>query len=346
MSTIEKTELNFNSIEYGQDKLSKIVLIHKYMSSWWKRLNTLPTVLYRSSTIQYKDINMFVNKKRCDNDKNNKNRENIIGCVINNKIPIEYYKYSNRWNTLKKTIASYIEQLAHHKEVQECNQVTCIHKAGRDHHYDFQIILNTSVECNIEFKFNASDVQETPQFVSPMKPSQYLESSYEDFYYDNYFSKLFQEGNQYNLSLPPKDDYMKQIHSTNPNCLKTHQDKYYRGCKKSSKFSGEENDIQFYKTMKKLSKDSIFNFITQYNIKYEQLSEYLLHTQKDKCYMLYKDNKIYFQTINQDNYLITEVTKQPKYDRYVAKTKTGKSLKILLRWKNGNGIAYPAFQIS
>ena len=98
--------------------------------------------------------------------------------------------------------------------------------------------------------------------------------------------------------------------------------------------------------MKKLSKDSIFNFITQYNIKYDQLSEYLLHTQKDKCYMLYKENKIYFQTINQDNYLITEVTKQPKYDRYVAKTKTGKSLKILLRWKNGNGIAYPAFQIS
>ena len=164
--------------------------------------------------------------------------------------------------------------------------------------------------------------------------------------YENYFSKLFQEGNQYNLSLPPKDDYMKQIHSTNPNCLKTHQEKYYRGCKKSSKFSGEENDIQFYKTMKKLSKDSIYNFITQYNIKHEQLSEYLLHTQKDKCYMLYKDNKIYFQTINQDNYLITEVTNQPKYDRYVAKTKTGKSLKILLRWKNGNGIAYPAFQIS
>ena len=86
MSTIEKTELNFNSIEYGQDKLSKIVLIHKYMSSWWKRLNILPTVLYRSSTIQYKDINMFVNKKRCDNDKNNKNREirrNVRGRIKN-----------------------------------------------------------------------------------------------------------------------------------------------------------------------------------------------------------------------------------------------------------------------
>lgn len=31
---------------------------------------------------------------------------------------------------------------------------------------------------------------------------------------------------------------------------------------------------------------------------------------------------------------------------YIAKTTTNKKISILLRWKNGNGIAFPAFQIS
>jgi len=31
---------------------------------------------------------------------------------------------------------------------------------------------------------------------------------------------------------------------------------------------------------------------------------------------------------------------------YECKTESGYKLKVLLRWKNGNGIAYPAFQIS
>ena len=35
-----------------------------------------------------------------------------------------------------------------------------------------------------------------------------------------------------------------------------------------------------------------------------------------------------------------------KKSRYIAKTKTNGNLIILLRWKNGNGIAFPSFQIS
>jgi hypothetical protein len=30
----------------------------------------------------------------------------------------------------------------------------------------------------------------------------------------------------------------------------------------------------------------------------------------------------------------------------MAKTKSDRNIKILLRWKNGNGIAFPSFQIS
>ena len=47
-------------------------------------------------------------------------------------------------------------------------------KGGRGYHHDFDLILN-NMKYNIEFKFNAQCVQDTPQFVSPMKPSKFLE---------------------------------------------------------------------------------------------------------------------------------------------------------------------------
>ena len=195
----------------------------------------------------------------------------------------------------------------------------------------------------IEFKCNASCVNDTPQFVSPMKPSQYLDSSYEEYYYNYYFTPLV---NRYNLSLPTKEEYLKYIHSTKPQCLEEHQNKYYRGCIKSSKYSGNDDDIHFYESSKKTSYDSISTFISKYGLKQDKLTEYLLETQKNKYYMLYKDGKINLETINLDDYIITEIIKDPNKNRYIAKTKSGKHLKILLRWKNGNGIAFPSFQIS
>jgi hypothetical protein len=62
--------------------------------------------------------------------------------------------------------------------------------------------------------------------------------------------------------------------------------------------------------------------------------------------MLYKDGKFYLQHIPRETYEIVSYKKEPGLHRYLATTKTGIVLKVLLRWKNGNGIAYPAFQIS
>ena len=94
------------------------------------------------------------------------------------------------------------------------------------------------------------------------------------------------------------------------------------------------------------SKESIKTFITDHDILITKLNDYLLTTQKEKFYMLYKNSKISMQTINLDDYIITEIKKEPRYSRYIAYTKTKNKLKILLRWKNGNGIAFPSFQIS
>jgi len=197
----------------------------------------------------------------------------------------------------------------------------------------------------LEFKFNASSIDEAPQFVSPMKPSQYMSASYEKFYYDNYLEQLatFME-----LPMPKQDEYITQIHNNKPKCMKLFQDLYYRGCKKSSKFTNNLKDIECYKYAKNLSNKSISSFINSTELNIEMVSKYLYNTQKDKIYMLYSltEKKFIIQKIDLDDYNIVSVKKNPEKYRYECITKTGKKINILLRWKNGNGIAFPAFQIS
>jgi hypothetical protein len=165
-----------------------------------------------------------------------------------------------------------------------------------------------------------------------MKPSKYLSASFEDYIYNNYLISLL---NKYNLNIPNKKYYDKEIHSNNPKCLNEIQEKYYRGCLSSSKYSGNIEDIEFYKEANKYSQESIIEFIKNTELDIIKLSDYLKKTQ---------ENKIYKETIDNDNFEIVSYEKRKNY--YLALTKTGIYLKILLRWKNGNLIAFPAFQIS
>ena len=341
-SLIEKfTELDV--VEDERNEILEIKTIQKYIRKWQENKNKLEPIAYRGNKIKINDINVFTYKNRSNNDIDNKKRENIIVCIINKTIPEQYYKLSLRWHNLRNGISLYLKELCKNQGILHVEKIDCIPKAGRRHHYDFKIIINNSEECMLEFKCNASCVNDTPQFVSPMKPSEYLESSYEEHYYNNHLINLV---NEYNLPLPTKEEYLKYIHSTNPTCLKLHQEKYYRGSKLSSKYSGEENDIKFYESSKKASRDSIMSFISKYGLNKDKLTNYLLDTQKNKFYMLYKDGKFNLETINLDDYIITTVVKEPRKSQYIAQTKSNKNLKILLRWKNGNGIAFPSFQIS
>jgi hypothetical protein len=314
--------------------------IQKIVKIYLKKLHRLPSVEYNSNILKYDSINSFILSAKKSNDKNNKERENIVGAIINDKIPAIYYKESNRWNQMKNSITDYIHRL--HKEA-DIQTIKCQHKGGRKFNYDFEIIINDTIQYNIELKFNASQISDAPQFVSPMKPSQYLSSSYEEYYYDNYLQQLATIGN---LPIPERDTYLHQIHSPSPKCMDLFQQKYYNGCEQSSKFTNKEEDIEFYKAAKRLSNESITTFIEQNTLDIEKLSKYLQETQDTKYYMLYNNNKFHKETINMDEYKLVSSEKQAKKYRFIATAKTGNKISILLRWKNGNGIAFPAFQIS
>ena len=61
--------------------------------------------------------------------------------------------------------------------------------------------------------------------------------------------------------------------------------------------------------------------------------------------MLYTNNSFIKQVINSDDYTLIDIIKQPNKFKYECISKSGKKINVLLRWKNGNGIAFPAFQI-
>jgi hypothetical protein len=128
--------------------------------------------------------------------------------------------------------------------------------------------------------------------------------------------------------------------------MKAYQDLYYQGCKKSSQFTGTKKAIEYYELANSIDKLSRESFIARADLKMEQLSDYLQESQKGKIYMLYRNNRFYKQTVNIDDYKLVKWDKQPTKFKYVAYSASGKSIDILLRWKNGNGIAFPAFQIS
>jgi hypothetical protein len=161
-------------------------------------------------------------------------REAIIGAIINQLVPAEYYDYeASKWLTLKTAVDDFLQKCATaSSNTGSYSNVKCIQTAGRTHSYDFSIQFTygddndndvdghppppTTTIHKVEFKYNAKKVSDTPQFVSPMKPSQYLSSCYEEYFYDNYLTKIAVE------ALPPRDEWLKQIHNTSPVCLQTH----------------------------------------------------------------------------------------------------------------------------
>lgn len=315
------------------------MLLYLYYKVKYLKMIVLPEI---------SDINYFINDSenlgRSSNDHNNKVRENIVNCMpyINEEFfddPI----HGDSWRKLKSDFDIKMRLIC-----PEYYSYKIQHKAGRGHNYDYVISFfdkndQKIADEKLEFKFNASTIDEAPQFVSPMKPSQYLSQPFEEFYYDNYLIPLLKE---FELNVPERSLYLKTIHNNKPKCMEQGQQLYYKGCKQSSQYTGEEKAVKFYQSCNDTSRECIKKFIDNTELDIEKLTQYLISSQNKKNYLLYKNGEFNIQTSNTDDYIIVSYIKNPEKSRYEALTKTNKKINILLRWKNGNGIAYPAFQIS
>ena len=125
--------------------------------------------------------------EKSQNDDMNKKREAIVEMIINNTVPDELYQTSSKWANMRESVWSYVEKVLAHAGISAFReQIKCATKAGRGHNFDFSLMVTDIAgrrhDLKLELKFNASTISDAPQFVSPMKPSQYLGSSYEEFF--------------------------------------------------------------------------------------------------------------------------------------------------------------------
>ena len=209
------------------------------------------------------------------NDGMNKLREYVVVSYLNKNIPLEWFSDS-KWQHLANQINGFITTM-----VPECDNpdmISAALAAGRSNHYDFDIWFTrktgTRERYCVEFKYGTNSVKGCPQFVSPMKPSQFFantEEGFERFYYNNHLSKVILD----KKTMPTFDQYNKDVHSVSPSCLHKEQLKYYAGCSRSSKFTNDPNDIEYYELCKQVSSQAIQEFILQTDIDLPAMNEYL-----------------------------------------------------------------------
>ena len=103
-----------------------------------------------------------------------------------------------------------------------------------------------------------------------------MDMSYEEYFYDNYLPKIAAAAAEPSgvSSIPPKQEYLQQIHSTAPKCMMAYKEKY------------KENP-DFYKKTNEITRESIQSFLEMANLDKTKLTEYLQKTQSKKIYMLY-----------------------------------------------------------
>ena len=111
---------------------------------------------YNKEQITIDSISAFDLSAKGLNDKNNKTRENIIGSIINSKVPVEFYEIP-RWLQLKTSIHNYITEL----DKNPFDKIDCKHKGGRKFNFDFNFVKYSDVilhspTCSLFGQFNDS----------------------------------------------------------------------------------------------------------------------------------------------------------------------------------------------
>jgi len=287
----------------------------------------LGSICHNKRSINYDSIDAFAAENRSKNDDNNKLRESIIGAIINNLIPESYYTHSEKWRKIKSGIYIFIDQLCEKRNIT-FDTCVCVQKAGRNNHYDLDLTINGIEKVNVEFKYGVDRVNDAPQFVSPTKPSQFLNVNFDNWFYENHLSKIAEYGN---LEMPDKDVYLKTINNNVVKCMTQYKEKY-------------DTNKEFNKFCKKIDKLAIKEFNSFAMLDIEKMSTYLLKTQSMKDYMCYKNGSFYHDQINESLYNITAVVKREPTN-FICDTVSGMKLEIKLRFKNGCGLQFPAFQI-
>ena len=164
---------------------------HKYRLPFFNDIKKKKDNKEIMDEVDKEDIDLFyINSTRGTSDEFNKKREQIICNLGNGIISAIWIQNDSRWAQLHTELYEVINNL---KPINITYHKLNI-KGGRSKNYDFELIFYESGQIiklfKLEFKYGANEICECPQFVSPMKPSQYLTGDYEEYFYDSYVPQI------------------------------------------------------------------------------------------------------------------------------------------------------------
>lgn len=273
--------------------------------------------------------------KKCDNDSNNKRREEILEGIL--KVPEEYLndaQYGEKWREVQNGWRDVLRGLCS----DVFDSMNILKMAGRGNNYDYCVNYYNSEQivnkrC-IEFKYNSSSLDKIPQFLQLYENCGFIEKSYAEFYYENYLWSHIEHIP--GLEILDKELYLKLVRGTKYNC-----NPFF------SRLKDAELDKPSKSVINKVVNKSIGDYLTRYakEIDLEVLQKRLSASQKEKVFVMWKSGKFTTDTISIGSKLEYKGVKN-KNTIVVDDIEQKQEYHLLLRWKNHKGVLNPAWQIS
>ena len=216
-------------------------------------------------------------------------------------------------------------------------------KAGRGHSYDFDLAFYSGsgsgdlLLCviKLEFKYGSSSIEKLPQFYQKNTAWGITPVLYHDFFYDGPYLDEICLHCPDAPEKPDRETYMRHIMKTTYSCHPFFQYLY-------------DNEAIKQKDKDAIVKRSIREFLAAYGsqIDVAAVASKIMSTQTNKQYLLYDPKSKTFLCQSCD-FLDGELTfVRVKKNNTIVLTNGAYEFKLLLRWKNHQGILNPAWQVS
>lgn len=301
-----------------------------------------------SQEIKASDIELFDKKGegRENNDKYNKIRELILPLLLTDIYKLDPL-YGKKWEHHQSELNIVLRKISPCGD--EYDSIELQKKGGLNNNFDYSVIYHVEeykfIIPKLEFKFNAFSIQKTPQWLSMYYKDNFniinTDCGYPSYFYDNYVPQLCEIYN-FNIDMITKDDYFKNLYKSSSN---------------------HPFFIMLYKadsdpTMKKqtdkktnLVHESIDKFLTMNlsNVICKPMTDKFQQSNKHKNFILWdcKTQKFNLDMFIPDELTVTSVVGIKNKNCIIVQTKCPTTRhKLLLRWKNHNGVLGPAWQIS
>lgn len=288
------------------------------------------------------DIRLFTDPAagggRETNDAKNKKRERILGLILTTTVHDANKDHGEQWRMLRAKFSEALLSLR-----PSATNVSVKGKGGRKWNYDYEASYNDSTNPeHIEFKFGGIRISNLPEFFNPAADKPFHPKLYAEFFYDGgYLNDIC---TLYSIPVsekPTKTEYLAAVHSN------TSTVPFFARLKEAEK-AEVPGARPLYDAKAAISHRSIRSFLMEQHrmTNLKALTAELQRSQTNKHFLLYSGGAFHHDRLL-DEELVAESVVGVQGDYLVIQTGVPTTtIRMLLRWKNHQGILFPAWQIS